>query len=45
LLGGQPACPWEAWSMVPYLASAWREPERDVETRLLTNFKELVGLA
>lgn len=45
LLAGQPACPWEAWSMVPYLASAWREPERDVETRLLTNFKELVGLA
>ena len=42
LLGGQPACPWEAWSMVPYLAGLWREPERDVEAQLLSNFKELV---
>jgi TatD DNase family protein len=42
LLDGQPASPWDASSMVPYLAGMWGEPEQEVETQLLSNFRGLV---
>ena len=42
LLNGQPICPWEAWSVARHLADVWGEPQRDVEARLLSNFKEFV---
>jgi TatD DNase family protein len=43
LLNGQPVCPWDAWSVARYLARVWREPERDVEARMLANFKEFAA--
>lgn len=42
-VNGQPACPWQAWSIVPFLAKMWREPEKNVEAQLLLNFKTLTA--
>ncbi len=43
-LDGQPAWPWQAWSVVPQLAEVWQKPEGEVQTQLLANFKTLMGL-
>lgn len=45
LIQGQPAYPWDAWSVVPLLADAWKESEQDVGVQLLSNFKALAASA
>lgn len=41
VVNGQPTCPWQAWSIVSFFANIWREPEKNVEAQLLSNFKTL----
>lgn len=43
LLNSQPVCPWDAWSVARHLAYVWRVPPRDVEARMLANFKEFTA--
>jgi len=45
LLDTHPAYPWDACSVIPRLADLWREPERDVDIRLLANLKGLLTRA
>jgi hypothetical protein len=42
---GRPMYPWDAWSVVPQLAQLWKEPELQVETRLLAAFKQIANLS
>lgn len=42
---GQPARPWDAWSIVPMLASIWNEDDRSVATRMRANLKVLSDIA
>lgn len=41
VVNGQPIFPWQAWSIVPFFANIWREPEKNVEAQFLSNFKRL----
>lgn len=40
----QPAYPWDAWKVVPTLATLWNMDEQEVEDQLMSNFKSLVSL-
>ncbi len=42
-IGGRPALPWEAWSIVPKLAEVWGDSKGEVEAQLLDNLRRLVA--
>lgn len=41
-VGGRPALPWEAWSIVPKFAQLWGVSKGEVEAQLLDNLRRLV---
>lgn len=41
-VGGRPALPWEAWSIVPKFAELWGLSKGEVEAQLLDNLRRLV---
>ena len=42
-LVGRPGYPWEAWEIVPQLASLWQIGTAEVEVQLIANFRKFVA--
>jgi TatD DNase family protein len=42
-IDGRPAYPWEAWDVVPQLASLWQVAPAEVEVQLIANFRKFVA--
>ncbi len=43
MIAGRPAFPWEAWSVAPKLAELWGQPQGEVESQLMANFRRLAS--
>jgi TatD DNase family protein len=43
IVGGRPAYPWEAWTVVPRLAELWGEAPTEVASRMVGGLKTITG--
>jgi TatD DNase family protein len=44
MVEGRPAFPWEAWTVTLKLAELWGQPQAEVESQLVANFRALASL-